>query len=569
VGNVMVWAIEAPGVEIMRTGGAAEVGLPGASGREMERMVPSQRVVAGEFGRSVIGEAPDEGVMTREDTEGVGVGKVIICAADPERELMIKTVPRAKAEGAEAGFVDEREMERMVPSGRVMAEEPGRRVTGETPGEGVMTREEAAGWRIMRELPTVAMTGGAVGIASALGGVCGVEIELGESWMVVPALAGSPFVKEAVGATTSWLPPVASETSELESVIAGPPGDIVWLLMTYTDEEANGEYMFVPRVMTGRGASMAVIAEYGIEICVDIIGGVDTRGSSPWTTVGVCAWLFDPADPEGGWGGKREVGRSEGGGWATDLPSGEAVACWVNLVAWLCAIEAKDAALSPVGSELVSVWVWAGVAGSAKDGGSADAAGVCDAGKSTASFDVPSKESTAVIVFGGGFTIVVTVRVNGMRIVVEMPGRVRFEVRVIVVTWQVLLLLPGNEDGALIWRVGYVVVRSAVRVFWVVWVVWVVWVAKVGSLDVRVRVTISVVGTVIVTVTVLASVTVTIEVTYAVPEQSPMLPGRMVASAVDVKASDESTVVAFAAKPGAAIKVNYCWVHHLSEKIYR
>jgi hypothetical protein len=67
-GKVMVCADEALGEVMIRTGGAAKVGLAGEM--ERERMVPSARVMAGEFGRRVIGEAPGEGVTTREETEG-------------------------------------------------------------------------------------------------------------------------------------------------------------------------------------------------------------------------------------------------------------------------------------------------------------------------------------------------------------------------------------------------------------------------------------------------------------------------------------------------------------------
>jgi hypothetical protein len=47
--------------------------------------------------------------------------------------------------------------------------------------------------------------------------------------------------------------------------------------------------MLVPRVMTGRGAGTAAMVDSGMETCVDIIGGADTGGCSPWTTFGVCA----------------------------------------------------------------------------------------------------------------------------------------------------------------------------------------------------------------------------------------------------------------------------------------
>jgi hypothetical protein len=144
--------------------------------------------------------------------------------------LIIRTAgARAADSELEDGVEGAREM--IAPPGRVSAAEPGRMVTGVPPVDGVKMMDEASGSRVMGELPMVAMTGAGAGAATGFGTEDGGELRLGKSWMVVAGLAGCPSLTMPVGATKSWVPLVASERMELETMIAGPPGANVWLLM--------------------------------------------------------------------------------------------------------------------------------------------------------------------------------------------------------------------------------------------------------------------------------------------------------------------------------------------------
>jgi hypothetical protein len=75
--------------------------------------------------------------------------------------------------------------------------------------------------------------------------------------MVVAGGVGWAFRAVPVGATTSWVALGASDKTELEIVIAGPPGSRVWLLMTKYEDEGTGTKVSVPRVMTG-GATKGI-----------------------------------------------------------------------------------------------------------------------------------------------------------------------------------------------------------------------------------------------------------------------------------------------------------------------
>ena len=139
--------------------------------------------------------------------EGGGwVGKVMRWGDGAPGVLIMRTGGAAAAATLEAdgefGVAGEREM--MVPPGRVTAGEPWRIVMG-GPLEGVKTRDEAEGSRVIGELPTVAMTGVGIGGESGFGAEAepGIGVGLEESRMVVAGLAGCPLLTGPVGATTS------------------------------------------------------------------------------------------------------------------------------------------------------------------------------------------------------------------------------------------------------------------------------------------------------------------------------------------------------------------------------
>lgn len=75
LGKVILWAVEAPMLLMMRTGGAAaadfesEVGVEG----EREMIVPPGRVWAAEPGRMVTGKPPVDGVKTMDEASGLRV----------------------------------------------------------------------------------------------------------------------------------------------------------------------------------------------------------------------------------------------------------------------------------------------------------------------------------------------------------------------------------------------------------------------------------------------------------------------------------------------------------------
>jgi hypothetical protein len=156
----------------------------------------SEMMIGMEFGPRIVvaGPAVGAGVVEAER----GLGKVMLCAIEPPSELMMRTGARA----GEVGFAGEREM--MVSPGRVVAAEPGSIVTG-GPVDGVKTKDKAPGWRVMGELPIVAIMGAGIGdgVDAGFGAEGGVKLGLDESWMVVTGLAGWPPLTDPVGETTS------------------------------------------------------------------------------------------------------------------------------------------------------------------------------------------------------------------------------------------------------------------------------------------------------------------------------------------------------------------------------
>lgn len=102
---------------------------------------------------------------------------MMVCADGVVGALM-RTDPMGGKAGLAglAGLAGARET--TVPSGKVIAGEPGRRVIGGPVG-GVKTRDEADGLRVIGEVPIVAMTG--LGAGATIGDGVGVWFELDDS----------------------------------------------------------------------------------------------------------------------------------------------------------------------------------------------------------------------------------------------------------------------------------------------------------------------------------------------------------------------------------------------------